>query len=167
MIRAGIIAENERIELIGGEVVPMSAKGSHHESVKAALNRFWVPVLSDDVSYITETTLWIGDRDFLEPDFVFWPRTVAIKDLSISVIQLLVEAADSSLAYDRGRKATIYAKLGLREYWVIDAVQLTTRVHRDPVGDTFASIEDCAPGDLLSPRELPALAVRLSGLELR
>ena len=56
MTAAGILDEDERIELIGGEVVPMSPKGNHHEVVKAALNVHWVRHLPDDLMLVTETT---------------------------------------------------------------------------------------------------------------
>ena len=56
MTAAGILDEDERIELIGGEVVPMSPKGNHHEVVKAALNVHWVKHLPDDLMFVTETT---------------------------------------------------------------------------------------------------------------
>ncbi len=82
MVKAGIIAENERIELIGGEIVPMSPKGAFHETAKKELTRFWVPLLTPDIDLATETTFRYGERDFLEPDFVFWPRAFGIRDLN-------------------------------------------------------------------------------------
>src|SRR5262245_5270144 len=76
MMVTGIILEDERFELIGGEVVPMSPKGNRHEIVKQALQQYWFPLTADtDVSLITETTLYIGVDEFREPDFLFWPRT--------------------------------------------------------------------------------------------
>ncbi len=166
MVRAGIIAENERFELIGGEIVPMSPKGAFHETVKVELTRHWVPRLTDDVDLATATTFWLGKTDFLEPDFVFWPRALGIRGLVPGVVQLLVEIADSSLGYDTGRKAAEYAKLGLPDYWVIDARSLTTRIHREPAGDRFGSVTEHGPGELLTPLRLPALAVRLTDLGL-
>lgn len=167
MVAAGIIAENERIELIGGEVVPMSPKGAFHETVKKELNRFWIKIIPDDVDLITETTFRHSERDFLEPDFVFWPRALGIAGLKPDVVQLLVEIADSSLDYDLGRKAAIYAGLGLRDYWVIDARTLMTTVHRDPGADGYARRIEVAGDALLTPLLLPSLAVRLADLGVK
>lgn len=166
MVEAGIIAENERFELIGGEIVPMSPKGAFHETVKKELNRYWTKAIPEDVDLVTETTFRHGDREFLEPDFVFWPRTLGIAGLKPDVVQLLVEIADSSLNYDLGRKASIYAGLGLQDYWVIDARSLVTTVHRNPGADGFTSRTEHAHDALLTPLVLPTLAVRLADLRL-
>ncbi len=167
MVRAGIIAETERIELIGGEVVTMSPKGNRHELVKHALQEFWVPrVVGTQTTLITETTLWISDKNFIEPDFVFWPRSVRLADLKPDGIDLIVEIADTSLAYDTGRKAALYAGFGLREYWVIDATALTTRIHRIPDGAAFTSIAEYAGDIVVTPSTHPGLAVQLAALEI-
>ncbi|MFM9941592.1 MAG: Uma2 family endonuclease [Hyphomicrobiaceae bacterium] len=164
MVASGFLDEGERFELIGGEIVPMSARGAHHENVKRALNKFWVRALPPDMEVLTETTLRSGANDFREPDFVFWPSAVA--DLQPQHVELIVEIADSSLAYDLGRKAAYYASLGLPDYWVIDAQSLVTRVHRDPAGEAYASIIASDRQTFLTPLRLPGLAVRLADLGL-
>jgi Uma2 family endonuclease len=139
MVAAGILLEDERFELIGGEVVPMSPKGNQHEVVKKALQQHWVPlIVGSPIDLITETTLRVSADEFLEPDFLFWPRSIPLKDVTASSALLIVEVADTSLAYDLGRKAGIYARLGLRELWVVNAVTLATTIHRgpDPTGYT-------------------------------
>ena len=166
MMDAGIIGQHERFELIGGEIVPMSPKGIPHETVKMELSRFWTKALPPDINILTETTLYIDDHEFLEPDFIFWPRSVALKDLKPASILLLVEAADSSLAYDLGRKAKIYASLGIRDYWAIDAVRMITHIHRLGAGGEYGEPLPLAHTELLTPLALPALAVRLADLGL-
>ncbi|MGD9802762.1 MAG: Uma2 family endonuclease [Hyphomicrobiaceae bacterium] len=162
----GTLAEDDRFELIGGEIVPMSPRGIAHEAVRTELSRYWFKALPDETAGIPNTTLHLGERDFLEPDFVFWPRALGIRGLTPSVVQLLVEISDSSLEYDLGRKAAIYAGLGLPDYWVIDARKLTVRIHREPQDGAFRSVSDLAHTDLLTPLLLPALAVRLADLGL-
>jgi Uma2 family endonuclease len=166
MVAAGILDEDERIELIGGEVVPMSPKGNHHEVVKAALNFFWVPKLPDDLMVVTETTFRFTDDTYLEPDFVFYPKATGIRGLSAGTARLVVEIADSSLAYDLGRKANVYAGFGIVEVWVINAVSLQTRIHRDPTPTGYRTIVDLPPTERLEPLLVPGLAVTLSELEL-
>jgi len=166
MVAAGIIAENERFELIGGEIVPMSPKGAFHETVKKELIRYWPRHIPDDIDMNTETTFRLGERDFLEPDFVFWPRALGIRGLTPTVVQLLVEISDSSLDYDLGRKAAIYAGLGLPDYWVIDARKMITRIHREPRDGSFQSVVDLPHTETLIPLRLPILSVRLADLGL-
>jgi len=166
MVAAGIIAENERFELIGGEIVPMSPKGAFHETVKKELNRYWIKRIPDEIDLTTETTFRLGERDFLEPDFVFWPRALGIRGLTPPVVQLLVEISDSSLDYDLGRKAAIYAGLGLPDYWVVDARKMTTRIHREPRDGAFQSAVDLPHTETLTPLRLPTLSVKLADLGL-
>ena len=166
MVRAGIIHEKERFELIGGEIVPMSPKGIWHENAKRALTKHWGKTLPADVEILTETTLRIAPTEFREPDFVFWPSTVAVKDLNPTHLLLTVEVADSSLDYDLGSKAAYYASLGLADYWVIDARRLVTIFHRRPGASGFSSVTEHCCTTLLEPLHVSQLAVRLAELGL-
>jgi Uma2 family endonuclease len=166
MVAAGIIEEDERIELIGGEVVPMSPKGNRHEVLKIALTRYWARKLPDDLQMATETTFRLSPDTYLEPDFVFYPTAVGISGLNASTAKLVVEIGDSSLPYDLGRKANLYAAFGIAELWVIDARKLETRIHREPTPTGYRSILDLPPEQSLAPELGPALSVALGELEL-
>ena len=167
MVRVGIIAEDERFELIGGEVLPMSPKGAHHEVVKIELNRFWQRACPDDLHIAPETTLRLDARSFVEPDFCVFPRATKLTELDASKILLAVEIADTSLAWDRGRKIGVYAAYGVREVWVINALTLVTRVHRRLGAEGYADIADHPAGKRLAPMLVPALAVKLADLGLK
>ncbi len=167
MVEAGILHEDERVELIDGELVLMSAKGNHHEVVKADLLRHFYQALTDDIMLVPETTFRLSPNTYLEPDITFYRRSEGLKNLRGDTALLVVEIADSSLSYDRGRKAQLYARFGIRELWVIDAVRLATRVYKQPIGGSYESIEDKAAEDLLIPGAAPSLSVRLSELDLR
>jgi Uma2 family endonuclease len=167
MVAAGVMEEDERVELIGGELVPMSPKGIRHEVTRMALQRRWYKLAPDDIDLATETTFRFSEDTYLEPDIVVHPRASGLAGLTGAAALLVVEIADSSLRYDIGRKATLYAGFGIRELWVIDAVRLVTRVFRDPVADGYRETLDFGPGDLLAPRFAPeAFALRLDELEL-
>ncbi len=77
-----------------------------------------------------------------------------------------VEIADSSYAYDAGPKAALYARFGIPELWVIHAVRLETRIHKQPSPQGYLDIADYGPDSELAPAFAPELAVRLSALEL-
>lgn len=166
MVEAGIIGHDERNELIGGELKPMAAKGARHEMLKIALNRFWSKRLPDHVNLAPETGLYLANHTYVEPDFIFYPRDVCWADLRGNNISLLIEVADTSLAYDRGLKASIYARFGVSEMWVIDAGKLLTHIHREPVDGEYKAISDADKTTPLTPLGLPELGVRLSELEL-
>jgi hypothetical protein len=74
--------------------------------------------------------------------------------------------ADASLAYDRGRKAQIYASLGVCDYWVLDASALVTCVHREPSATGFANAIEVAADEILVPLMVAPVAVTLAELGL-
>jgi Uma2 family endonuclease len=166
MTAAGILHEDERIELIGGEIVPMAAKGSQHEVLKTALNIYWARRLPADLLFTSETTFRLSMDTYLEPDFIFYPKAGGWKGLSAATAKLVVEIADTSLSYDLGRKAGLYAGFGVAELWVINAVTREARIHREPTPTGYRSVVDFPPGHRLVPELAPALAVVLAELEL-
>ena len=167
MVAAGVMEEDERVELIGGELVPMSPKGNDHEVVKTALLARWYRASPGDVLLTPETTFRLSEDTYLEPDVVIYPRTSGLRGLTGASVLLVVEIADLSLRYDIGRKAALYAGFGIRELWVIDAVRLTTRVFREPAADGYRDASDFGPTDRLMPLIAPEpFALRLDELEL-
>jgi Uma2 family endonuclease len=167
MVAAGVMEEDERVELIGGELVPMSPKGIQHEVVKRALLDQWIRTRPDEVRLASETTFRLSEDTYLEPDVVIYPRTSGLRGLTGANVLLVVEIADSSLRYDIGRKAALYASFGIRELWVIDAIRLTTRVFREPAADGYRDAQDLSSADRLVPLIAPeAFALRLDELEL-
>jgi Uma2 family endonuclease len=167
MVAAGVIDEDERVELIGGDLVPMSPKGNDHEVVKTALADRWYRLPECDVDLAIATTFRLSEDTYLEPDAVIFPETSGIRGLSADNVLLVVEIADSSLRYDIGRKAALYASFGIRELWVIDAVRLTTRVFRDPAPDGYRNTRDFDPSDRLVPLIAPeAFTLQVDQLEL-
>ena len=107
MVAAGVMEEDERIELIGGELVPMSPKGNHHEVMKRALLDRWIRARPVEIHVAPKTTFRLSEDTYLEPDIVIYPRASGIKGLSANNVLLVVEIADSSLRYDIGRKSLI------------------------------------------------------------
>ncbi len=167
MVAAGVMEEDERVELIGGELVPMSPKGNQHEVVKSALVDRWIRARPDECRLTQETTFRLSEDTYLEPDVVIYPRATGLKNLTAANALLVVEIADSSLRYDMGRKAALYAGFGVRELWVIDAVKLAARVFRAPSPSGYGAEQDFGASDRLAPLFAPeAFALRLDELEL-
>ena len=166
MVEAGILLEDERFELIGGEAVPMSPKGNRHELLKATLIRYWSKRMPDDLFFVPETTFRVDEDSFLEPDFVFYAKTTGLVNLKPDNVLLVVEIADSSLGFDLGRKANLYAILGVRELWVIDAVKLETHIHRQPSTERYMEKRLITPDSAFAPDFAPELSVKLAELEL-
>jgi Uma2 family endonuclease len=166
MVRAGIIDEHERFELLGGEVVPMSPKGARHEWVKIVLNRHLQQSVGREFWIAPETTLRLDPKSFVEPDFCIWPSSIMPGDMRGYDVLLAVEVADTSLAFDRGRKIGIYAAYGIGEVWVVDANSLMTRTHKRLGAEGYRDISDARPDADLVPNLVPNLRVNLVELGL-
>jgi Uma2 family endonuclease len=166
MVKARVISPDERLELIGGEIVPMSAKGSRHESLKVAIAIRWGDNRPPGFAFAPETGLRLDDYNYLEPDFIVFSRSGRLANVKGADVLLAVEVADSSLVYDLRRKPLVYASFGVRELWVVDAVRRQIHVHRDVTPERYAAVTLAQAGDEVVPRFAPAaFALRLDDLE--
>ena len=161
MVEAGVLGRDERFELIGGEIVPMSPKGIRHEVLKQWLMERLVRGLPDHLQTIPETTFYLSDDTFIEPDFVVYPRHSGLQNLSPQTCLLAIEVADSSLAYDLGRKARIYAEFGIGELWVFDVNDKRVTVHRAPSEGRYQSVETDAFKAVLEAHRVKRFALDL------
>ena len=170
MIEAGVIHEDEKFELVEGEIVMMAAKGIAHERIKSALTVAIARALPDDLTIGVEATLRLNDMTMLEPDIAVFSKTVFRKSTTFAQVgpgevHLVIEVAASSLAYDKGLKARLYARLGVKEFWVIDANTRATWIHIGPSGDGWSSITERGPQDALTTPVLPGLSIRLGEID--
>jgi Uma2 family endonuclease len=166
MVAAGIIAEDDRFELIGGDVVPMSPKGNRHEIYKGSLLEFWIQRKTNAYRIIPETTFKLDEFSFIEPDFVFYDAVVNRNHLAPPNTWLAVEISDTTLGYDLGRKPRIYSNAGVKALWVIDVNTLQTHQFSHPGIDGYKTIKTIGQNEVLVPDFAPELAVKLSELEL-
>ena len=100
----------------------------------------------------------------MEPDLAIYPRGLKLEDVKGPDILLAVEVAVATLGYDRGVKAQIYARHGVRELWVIDARQRIAWIHTQPSESGWGSVAQASPADVLRAPALPAFALRLEDI---
>jgi Uma2 family endonuclease len=167
LIDLGILTERDRVELIQGELVPMSPKGNRHELVRDELMNWMFRRLPEELRLSSEIGWRPPDaHTYVEPDLLICPRALKGVTIPPAEVLLAIEIAHSSLRYDTTLKARLYATLGVRDYWVIDAEMLTTRVHREPSSSGYASVVEAPPGETVVPLLVAALAVRMADLDL-
>lgn len=167
MIDAGILADDERFELIEGEIVPMSPKNHAHERIKSGFGIALSKALPNDLWIGFETTIRLSELTFVEPDLVVYPRRMNLENVRGADIMLAIEVSASSLDYDKGLKAGLYAAFGVQELWVVDVVNRRTFVHRDARPAGWRIVEEVGTGGELRPKaaELSQLRLRLSDME--
>jgi len=161
---AGIISDEENFELIEGEIVPMQAKTHVHELIKSALNIAIARALPERMWLGVETTIYLSPNTFVEPDLVIYPKGIKLEEVKGSDILLAIEVALTSLDYDRGLKARLYARHGFNEFWVIDAARRRTFIHSGSGADRWRSIVERGPEAALTFAALPCFSVRLESI---
>ena len=160
----GINNEPERIELIDGELVPMHAKGSRHEWVRGELQNSLTERLPRGLRLFAEPGWRPGGDRYMEPEIIICPAGFQQSAVPPAEVLSLIEVSDTSLKFDQGLKAKIYAMLGVREYWVVDAKTLSTRVHLEPAGNGYGKTLDVRASETLTPHLIAGLAVSLGEL---
>ena len=165
MVELGLFPKEQRIELIGGEMVPTSPTGRPHEVLKEDLADDLAALAPKDIKVRTEQQFNLDASTYTRPDLIVRRAGTKSYDLDAKSVLLVVEAAESSLDYNNNTKAKLYASFGVREYWVIDAQTRSTRVHRSPELDGYADVFDVPADEVVTAKLVPALAVRMSDVD--
>jgi Uma2 family endonuclease len=133
LVDDGLISEDDKFELVEGEIIFMAAaKYNPHEAMKNALAEELTFLCNRRFNIGIESSLYLAENTMLEPDIAVWPRGVSTQEINGVEVLLVIEVASSSFAYDTSLKAKTYAKLGIRDYWVVDVNRRQILIHRDP-----------------------------------
>jgi len=166
MAEAGVFGPEERVELIRGVIRQMSPKGRNHNIAVSKGGRLFNRHLGDRAGVHVQNSLMIpGWHSEPEPDI----QVTASQDLDLvgtgaDCVLLLVEVADSSLAYDRTEKAALYAEAGIPEYWIVNLIDGALEVHRKPVENVYRERMKLEPGTRVSPISWPELEIDIADL---
>jgi Uma2 family endonuclease len=143
MGEAGIIAPDERVELIDGEVYEMTPVGPRHIWSVIYLNRYLVRLAGDDLFVSPRSGVTTGEHRQPYPDFAVLrlrPGKLPGEVPRAEDCALLVEVADSSAGFDRKKKSRMYAGANIPEYWVLDLPENCVVVHRRPRAGEYQDI---------------------------
>jgi Uma2 family endonuclease len=158
MAEAGILGEDDRVELIEGEIVEMSPIGWDHASVVNRLNEILVVMFRDVATVSPQNPIRLSRITEPEPDIVLIRRGYTPSPPAppgAPDIVLVVEVADSSLAYDRRTKMPLYARSGVAEAWLVDVSPGTITVFRDPTPEGYESSSTVGRGEEVALAAFP------------
>jgi Uma2 family endonuclease len=157
MVRAGVLDEDDRVELVEGVLVEMSPIGPSHSETVRLLNQHFAKA-SDGFWVRVQDMFLTADGGYLLPDLAIIEPLPDPRAEQPRTALLIVEVADTSGARDR-EKAADYAAAGVGEYWIVDLDLDTVLVHRRPAGGTYAEVSECHGGELTPPVAAPPLGV--------
>jgi len=154
MIEAGILDEDDRVELINGEIVTVSPQQSPHATGVTLVADELRLAYSRDYTVRTQLPLALDPDSEPEPDVavvVGKPRDYLKAHPTTAI--LVVEVADTSLSKDRTEKVQLYARHGISEYWIQNVVDECLEVYRDPdpAGETYQTKLTLRRGDTITP----------------
>jgi Uma2 family endonuclease len=167
MAKAGILHEYDRVELIDGEIIQMSAIGLRHMVCVNRANTFFIRAFGDRAVVSPQNPVRLSDWTEPQPDVVvFKPRSdfYAGKRPTPEDVIFTVEVADSTLSYDQKVKLPRFAAAGIPEVWIEDLKHDILLVHRDPIGSIYKTILTLSAGDSISPASFPDVAFSVGEL---
>lgn len=165
LVEHGLIDPAAKFELMDGDIIPMPAKGRHHEIMRERIELWLKRPWAQAFNVLREHTLVLDSETLVEPDFLLYDseRRIADAPLTGADIRLVIEVAESSWAYDVESKAPKYARFGVAEYWVVHATRHTAKVFREPGEAGYELVEDVsANSGRLSPLWAPNTEFDLS-----
>ncbi len=134
----GIFHEDDRVELLNGNIVLMSPIGIRHMNAVRRLNRIFHRLFARKAIVDVQNPVVIDGQSMPQPDVLLlrldFDESAAPGPADVL---LLVEVADSSLLYDQRDKLEAYARNGIAEYWILDLTRNELHVFRDPAGPAY------------------------------
>lgn len=168
---SGIFGDR-RLELIEGEIIEMSPMSSKHGMLIYLVQKVLERVFTNDYLVVAQTPLNLSDVSEPQPDIaVYTGSAFDYLDTKPTHALLVVEVADSSLRYDRGQKASLYAKANITDYWIINLKDNTLEIYRTPVaaptqpyGYGYKMVSSLKAQDTVSPLAAPDATISVGEL---
>ena len=157
MIDAGVFKEDDRLELIKGEIVEMTPIGKKYAVCVRKLMNLFARHISQDILLDAQNPLYLSDEHEFYPDVFLLRRTPNISAGNIPIasdVTLLIEVSDSTLLFDRTTKVPSYALAAVPEVWIVDVRGERVLVHRNPLDGVYGQVQAFEREDTLTVAEL-------------
>ncbi len=163
MGEVGILHEDDRIELIDGELIEMTAIGTRHFTCVNRLTHLLVGSVGEDIIVSIQNPVRLNEYSEPQPDVAL----IRARDYRESLptpddVLLLIEVSDTTLAYDRGLKLSRYAQSGIPEVWIVDLKGGRIEHHTSPSGDLYRHVKLVRRGETIDSAALPDTDVRVA-----
>ena len=158
MADAGILAENDRVELLDGDLIVMPPIGDWHAASVKRLNNLMLPLLQGRAIVSVQDPTRLNNRSEPQPDVMllrwrddFYQGGHPGPD----DVLLLIEVADTTVDYDRGIKLSAYARAGIPEVWIVTRQNRRIEAYTGPTEGAYASVRHAGRGASIAPEAFP------------
>jgi Uma2 family endonuclease len=162
MGEVGILGEDDRVELVGGELVEMAPIGSPHLSCVVGLTHLLVEAASGRWFVSVQNPIRLGERDEPEPDLSLLkakPDPESQGPPTPEDVLLVVEVSDTTLSYDRNVKLPLYARAAIPEVWIVDLNGRVVEIHSNASSDGYRGSRSFGPGERIISDTVEGLSI--------
>lgn len=167
MAQAGILDEDDRLELIDGEIVEMTPIGARHAECVDRLTDLFFHTLGNAARVRVQNPVRLDEHSEPQPDIALVhrkPGLYASGHPTPEDIFLLVEVAETSSEPDRRVKVPLYARSGIPEVWLVDLEQETITAYLDPSSDGYRTAQVFRRGESLAPSAFPDRPISINDI---
>lgn len=157
---AGIFAEDDRVELIDGEIIRISPISSRHAACVRRLDALLNRLVSNLAQVSAQNPIRVNDFSEPEPDIALLrPRAdfYAQAHPTPADVLLVIEVADTSVEYDREIKGPLYARAGIAEMWLVDLPEDLIEIYTNPAGGSYQNVRRATRGESFAAQSFPDL----------
>ena len=161
----GIFSEDDRVELVCGEIIEMSPIGERHAACVGLLTQLITLLLQRSAIVWVQNPVQLDEHSEPQPDLVVLkPRADFYRSSKPTPadVLLVIEVSDTTLEYDRQIKVPLYARAGIPETWVVNLPEERIEAYADPADGAYQTVNSHARGDELQSRSLAALRVSVA-----
>ena len=162
MADAGILSENDRVELLDGDIIVMPPIGDWHAGgVKLFANTMPL-ALQGRAMIAVQDPVRLDEHSEPQPDVMLlqWRDDFYRNGHPApGDVLLLIEVADTSVGYDRNAKLPVYARAGIPEVWIVNRPARRIESYSDPSGSAYSSVRHFSPGETVAPQAFPDIAL--------
>ena len=167
MAQSGLLTPDARVELLDGQIIDMMPIGPFHAGATNRLAKIFIKRAEDRWHVTIQAPLHLDKNSEPVPDLMLVkpaPDDYISRHPRPENVFLLIEVADSTLAYDQGAKLSAYGRVGVQEFWIINLPERTIEVYREPHYVGYASKEVLREGQQAHPQAFPDVVIDVTAL---
>ncbi len=159
---ASILSENDRVELLDGDIIHMPPIGDWHAASVNRFNHLMLPSLQGRAVVIIQNPTRLSDVSEPQPDVMLARRRddyYGGGHPEPSDVLLLIEVSDTTLDYDRNTKLSAYARAGIQEVWIVSRQDRRIEAYTSPSEGTYSNVRRAGPNDTIAPQAFPDITL--------